>query len=147
MQTRSRTFAEEPRGAAWRALVELLGRHAAIGGLVLRDGRSPSASAFVDELAASIVADERASSWPGTELHGGTARLVRFRLDAAVLSLLATRTDRLYGWRSPDLPEDLCAWRTDGTLLLASIAHEHDGWLELRADERTPFERVVALRD
>jgi hypothetical protein len=47
---------------------------------------------------------------------------------------------RLFGWRQPELPEDLALLREDGTAVLASICHEHDAYLQLTDEE---YERVV----
>jgi hypothetical protein len=38
------------------------------------------------------------------------------------------------------LPEDLGFLRADGSILLASISHEHDAWLELAASVSSEVE-------
>ena len=49
-------------------------------------------------------------------------------------------------WRQPDLPEDLCLLRADGSPWLATIAHEADGFLLLSEAEREDLNtRVPAL--
>jgi hypothetical protein len=42
----------------------------------------------------------------------------------------------LYGWQFPHLPDDLCFYKTDGEVLLVTIAHERDSYLQLEESER-----------
>jgi hypothetical protein len=149
MQTRRYDILREPTGDAYRALVSLLETSGAVAGLVMsQDGVETGglALAVVDALKSVLVDVQHVTEWPGTELHEGRrARLVRFEIAPASIELLRTRTDRLYGWRLPHLPEDLCAWRADGSLLLGTIAHERDGWLELADDEVERLHGFVEL--
>jgi hypothetical protein len=49
---------------------------------------------------------------------------------------LVTQSKGLYDFQAPKLPEDLAVYRTDGSVLLGSVAHEHMGWMNLTADEK-----------
>ncbi len=146
---RAYSFVEEPRGDGYRALVHFIADSGATAGLVLREHRNSvnaSAADLLDALAPFVVRDERVASWPGTQLAAHTARLVRFALTPETAGILRERAEGLYGWLQPDLPEDLCAWRGDGSLLLASIAHERDGWLELEPVEFDSLSKSLDLR-
>src|SRR5690606_23334775 len=115
-------------------LLNLATRVGATAGLVVRE--DPPVCADVrtrlDALADSVMQVQSVATWPGTELLVGRASLYRLRLDARVLHYLSASVSGLYEWQAPTLPEDLACWRPDGSLLLASIAHERDAWLELR---------------
>lgn len=56
-------------------------------------------------------------------------------MDASLLELLTAQSKGLYDFQAPKLPEDLAIYRSDGSVLLGSIAHEHMGWMNLTVDE------------
>jgi hypothetical protein len=63
------------------------------------------------------------------------ATVLRFAMNMAVQDELIGASDGLYGWQQPALPEDLALLRDDGTVILGSICHEHDAYLELSDEE------------
>lgn len=128
---------EEPRGDVLRELLRAATRSATSAMLILRDdlGLGDAGQALLDRLEPHRLETRRASAWPGTELLGSQATLARFALTPPVLEALLDATDALYGWRQPELPEDLALVRADGTVWLASTAHERDAFLELTAEE------------
>ncbi len=127
----------EPRGAEYRSLVAALAWLATHALVVVRDEvwLDEGGEKLVDELTAAGATPERADRWPGTALAGGRATVLRAALDARVRHLLSEAVNGLYEWQQPDRPEDLAFLRRDGTALLASIAHEEDGFLVLDEDE------------
>lgn len=128
---------EEPRGDVLRELLRAATRSATSAMLILRDdlGLGDAGQALLDRLEPHRLETRRASAWPGTELLGSQATLARFALTPPVLEALLDATNALYGWRQPELPEDLALVRADGTVWLASTAHERDAFLELTAEE------------
>lgn len=130
----------EPRGAHYRQMLTSLARLRTSALLVLHDGivvalGSPG-QGIVAALRDHRASEHRASKWPGTELfYGGEATVISMPLDAEALAILLAATSRLYGWRQPDLPEDPCLFRADGSVVLATIAHEADAYVDLTADE------------
>lgn len=118
-------------------LLKILSGFATEGSLVVRSGvgLEPGAHAFLEKLRPWITNQGLVSAWPGTELDEPTARLIRFRVDAASLELLLDSTDSLFDWLQPSLPEDLCFYRTDNSLVLGSTAHEQDAFLLLTPQE------------
>lgn len=68
-------------------------------------------------------------------------------LSAVVTDVLADAATSLYAWRQPELPEDLAFLRADGSVVLATIAHERDAFMELapheaaRASDAVPWLR------
>ena len=68
-------------------------------------------------------------------LAEGEARIVNYQASSSVVQELETSTGGLYDWIVPHRPEDLGFRRRDGSVWLASIAHERDAWLELELNE------------
>ncbi len=135
-------FLQEPSGQAYRKLVEFCSRYANEGLLIVRDSNSLSASgketkALLRSLGAT---SRRISEWPGTRLLGeGSAECLFFPLSQDNLRIISTRVDRLYQWQHPDQPEDICLFRKSGEDILATIAHEGDGYLTLSSEEYADF--------
>jgi hypothetical protein len=82
-----------------------------------------------------VLARAKTDRWPGTELLGTEAERIDFRLEVGSAQILKSATDHLFGWEQPDLPEDLCLLREDGTPWLVTIAHEGDGTFLLTEEE------------
>lgn len=88
----------------------------------------------------------RASRWPGTELHGGTAVVSFFRSDPAASPILQQAASALYQWQMPHLPEDLAFYR-NGSCWFGSIAHESESFLyPARVSTKTLLTRVPGLK-
>jgi hypothetical protein len=138
---------QEPLGAVYRALVAAAAEVCDGFVLVRRHEATITESALrvIEHLSPWLLEESEASEWPGTELLGHTA-VYKFKATAETLAFLAQRVDRLYAWCQPDLPEDLCLLREDGSPWLATIAHEADGFLMLSEAEREDLiTRVPAL--
>jgi hypothetical protein len=135
-------FRAEPSGPTYERLVRLAPTYCTQALLVVRDegGMSEALATVLRDLAAQ---SRRASSWPGTRLIGADATVYEAPLSPANVAILCAAGDRLYGWLQPDLPEDLCFLRADGSAWLTSIAHEGDAFLTMRPHEAAD----VALRD
>ena len=102
-----------------------------------------SVHALIDALDPELISASQESEWPGTELLGHTETVYRFTLTNEALEHLASATDRLYAWLQPDLPEDLCFLRSDGSPWLATISHERDGFLVLSQAEKAYLADLV----
>ena len=74
-----------------------------------------------------------------TAMSSGTAH--HFSLTRGSVAVLKTAARALYAWQQPELPEDLCLLREDGSPWLVSIAAERLGYLEL-----APFEKLLLGR-
>jgi hypothetical protein len=137
---------KEPAGAVYRALVAAAAEVCDAFLLVRREATNESALGVIEHLSPWLIEESEVSEWPGTELLGHTATVYKFKATAETLAFLAQRVDRLYAWCQPDLPEDLCLLRADGSPWLATIAHEADGFLMLSEAEREDLiTRVPAL--
>lgn len=142
MNSKEFEFIAFPDADRYRSLLRALEELAASGSLVLRDGLGLEASghAFLAELTPWIVSRERGSEWPGTELSEVAAEIIRFRLDPVSMELLLRPVESLYAWEQPQFPEDLCLYRGDGSVVLATIAHERDAFVLLTSEEAMAVE-------
>lgn len=68
-------------------------------------------------------------------------------MSIGLLDLLIAQSKGLYDFQAPKLPEDLAVYRSDGSVLLGSVAHEHLGWMNLTVGEQAdPQLGLVELR-
>lgn len=102
------------------------------------------------ELEPYVVSASDERGWPGTRLDEGTGRVHRYRLHPEVLDVVAAATEHLYGWRHPDLPQDIALVRGDGSPFLTTVTNEKWGSLALDEDERRTLDGELpelCLRD
>jgi hypothetical protein len=133
---------EEPLEATYDCLLRGLAAFGTRGSLVLRDGEpvSEMTKGLLSFLAQCDLRRSRVSAWPGSQLLKSSAELLEFDYRCAV-PRLCELTDRLYGWLSPELPEDLAVYRADRRVCLISCAHERFSELAVTEAE---MERLVS---
>ena len=133
----------EPRGSAYRSLVGLAKDRGCQGLLVVRSGArlGERGESLLDQLRPSIRSEAQAQEWPGTRTLDQHLVLT-FELNDVTTTLLARTVSGLFGWRQPELPEDLCFLDSDGEVWLTSVAHESLAWV-VAADEA----EAAALRN
>ncbi len=133
----------EPRGPSYEALIRYCAAEGATGSLAdlfpkSRAGAQARAE-FLKRAEPDLLATEMAGRWPlGEPQTGNSAKptpLWRFALRDPVLDFLLDGPRGLYGWKSPKFPEDLAIYRTDGAVLLGTVAHEYVGWMNLSEPE------------
>jgi hypothetical protein len=133
-------IASEPRGPAFEALLTWCAANGGYCSLVdmlsHSKKRRPAHEQFFDSAAPYLIAVENADHWPGGGVAKGTVPLCKYRLEPGLLDLLLAQARGLYSFQYPKLPEDLAVYRSDGAVLLASVAHEHLGWMYLTAEEK-----------
>lgn len=127
----------EPTDRTYRLLLAFCGNYASTVLLIVRQQSllTDSARAVLESLEPYRRRVERRSEWPGTVLLGHGADVHEYQFNDEVLLQLQTAASGLYQWVHPDLPEDLCLIKSDGTPILVTIAHEEDGYLILEAHE------------
>ena len=106
--------------------------------VVIRVGEplSKNAQNFLQNLKSLLLSSTFQSTWHGTEvLNGSKALINRYKLTSVSMDLLINSSNGLFEWNPPALPEDLCLLRSDGSIWLASTAHEWVAWFELNALE------------
>jgi hypothetical protein len=135
----------EPQGDAYRTLLAYsLGRCDLLQ-LVVRptidlDGRAQD---VLSRLSPFSISSTEQSEWPGTQLWKATATVHRFRWCSDAMDILIDAEDGLFSWVQPGLPEDLCLLRPDGSIWLATTAHEHDGWFCMSSSEMMDMKEAI----
>jgi hypothetical protein len=83
--------------------------------------------AYVDNLISDIkehlIERKVQREWATTKLGENTAYVYYFQLNNSTRAFLKERGKSLFGWISPDLPEDLMFYKDD-QCLLAACSHE-----------------------
>ena len=140
-------IAREPAGERYRSLIDAGLRHGETLLLIVRNGIGVEAkgSALLDKLEPHLIDLTRQSQWPGTLLVDHTASVYRFRFNFASAQILKDETDRLYNWVGPELPEDPCILRKDGTPWLTTITHEGYAGFDLDPAEYEDLKRDAPL--
>ena len=128
---------KEPRGAAYRQLVDRAVARCATFSLTWRDDQACDPQ-VAESLHPFLAREERTSAWPGTLLAQGQLATVRHYTLTNLSGAILKRASRLYAWQHPSRPEDLAFYIEGGGVWLGSIAHESDAWLD---------EREVAIAD
>ncbi len=138
MMRKQYTIVVEPKGVEYCALLYALSQISRQVLLVVRHEIPLSAfgKETLWELEKDLIAREERQEWPGTKLYEGSATIYLFNLTKHCLDILCTRAYRLYQWRQPRLPEDLCFMRNEIEPVLVSISHECDAYLLLSDDEK-----------
>jgi hypothetical protein len=128
----------EPTDDLYRGLIDYATADCEIALLVVRKSipLNTGGKGVLARLDAFLKQKKECSEWPGTKLFDKTAWVFQYKLGSECAAILKQATDALYGWRQPNLPEDLCFLRANGDPWLVSIAHERDGFLHLSQDER-----------
>lgn len=109
----------------------MLGTHSRFS-LVWRDQLdfNEKAGRVREHLRALEVEVVRTVRWPGTLLlkGAGLATVVLYQCsDQAVEALCKPR--RLFGWMTPNYPEDLAFYGSDGSCVLGTVSHEREAFV------------------
>jgi hypothetical protein len=130
----------EPIGDLYQDLLDFAVGECGIALLVLH--KTPPLSeygaAVMAQLERFLRSREQSHTWPGTEIDpsGEPASVFRYDYGPECAGVLKQATNRLYGWVQPELPEDLCLLRGDGSHWLVTLVHDHDGYLCLSPEEK-----------
>jgi hypothetical protein len=135
----------EPRDEVLCRLIRAVARHASSVLLIERDecGLGESGRSLLVRLKPYLAEEKRTASWPGTKLLGREATMYRYAVNDEVVGELTAAASGLFAWRQPMLPEDIAFLRQDGSVVLASICHEHDAFLEITDEEHRSLSSAV----
>jgi len=139
------TLASEPSGTQYARLLSAAVAVCPHASLVVRPeiGLSERGERLLRALERFGLARSQVMEWPGTRLFDHAATLCWFDYGGPSQDGLLEFADALYQWRQPELPEDLCLYRADGSAWLATIAHERDAFLDLDEAEHARLLRTV----
>ena len=142
------TIYKEPRGDAYEALLRALLPFSRRFSLTVQADMGVECSegcvALLARLSALGAEQVQRSDWPGTALGSRTAAVWTCDISEESLDELLV-VDGLYEWIMPDYPEDLAFYRQNGSVVLGSIAHEQEGFLELSKEELEALARSWPL--
>lgn len=95
--------------------------------------------AAVDELLAPIknqlIERKVQNEWETTTLSENTAFVYYFLLNDTTAQFLKERSDSLFGWITPELPEDLMFYEDEQCVLVA-CSHEGFFWVDEKVWDR-----------
>jgi hypothetical protein len=153
MGTTEYRIAREPAGERYKSLIDAGLQHGTILVLVVRSTSAigENARRLLARLDRHLIDTTHRSAWPGTKLLDATAIVYRYAFNFECAEILKDVASRLYDWVHPELPEDPCILRRDGTEWLVTISHECFACLELSDEELEEFKSkapslVKALR-
>lgn len=115
--------------------------------LVAAEYREDEAMEVLHDLMPYLVMAETVSAWPGTiKLDGETRRMLKFRIEPAVISMLVEDIMPVLFLPAPPI-EDLGMLRADGRPYLVMITHEQDVFLKLESQELGMLASAIGSRD
>lgn len=128
---------EEPRNDIYSALIDYCFKNSHIVQFVLRADNmiNDSARMILKKFQSELTFHGEVNEWPGTKLTAGSATIFKFRITIDLVNYIKTEVDSLYRWQHPEYFEDICFLRSDGQVLLATISHENDSYLEISTNE------------
>jgi hypothetical protein len=143
------TFQEEPKGRIYFDLIDyaLVKAKCKYVSLIVYPTEPLSASGVkaLELLNPFLLESKEVTEWPGTKLLNRSAQLYKYDFVVALAHELKLLTSRLYQWRYPALPEDLCLMISDKLPWLFTIAHEKDAVLCLNTDELEDIQKQSDL--
>lgn len=133
------SLVREPQGELYANLLDAAGVFSDYAQIVIRHSimLSDRGKEALNQLRPFLHNFEEAEEWPGTKLTGDTATIFRYFTEPACIETLKELSNALYEWRQPELPEDLCFFRKDGSTWFGSISHEGDSFFILSVDEHS----------
>lgn len=138
----------QPKGGVYRLVIEhALGlcSHA----LLVDEGPlTESGKSVLDSVKPYVVEATVSSEWPGTRLLDGVEAMVyKFVLTRESSEILKGAVNRLYDWKPPWMPEDLCLLRADGSPWLVTEASGASAYFLLSHEEKESLvSRIPMLR-
>lgn len=133
-------LAEEPTGEVLHQLLEYALTQCKQFLLVTQETElKESGIQVLKNLEPFLLQKSEESQWPGTLLCGegaGGATVYQYKYCPESAAIIKGVARGLYDWLGPDLPEDLCLMRSDGSPWLVTISHEKDAYLELSVEEK-----------
>jgi len=124
---------------AFTELVRFLSQTSALMGVVLRVPEvrlERSARRVIEELAPALHGVTAVTEWPGTRtISQRTATRHLYRSGEVVARVILENSAGFGDWVNPTLPEDIHFLRSDGSVLMGSVAQHEAAWMELSNDE------------
>ncbi|MEW5883895.1 MAG: hypothetical protein AB1725_06700 [Armatimonadota bacterium] len=111
------------------------------------DVTSDVCKGIINDLSPYIEASSYLNEWSGTKLIGHAARVYRLRIADGLIDYLRRLGRPIYNYLEPEMLEDPCITRADGSEFFTAISHERDSYFMLSRDEKGELAREIpALR-
>ena len=121
---------ENVKGKRYKQLIDFLSKHSNQFAFVenrqmmeTEEERLAYIDNLLSEIEGHLLERKIQREWETTKLAGGTAYVFYFQLNNAARQFLKERSNSLFGWISPILPEDLMFYQ-NGKCILAGCSHE-----------------------
>jgi hypothetical protein len=133
-------------GPAYRELLQFMLSAAVSFSLTVHGRPSSSMLDALRDLKPFAIDVREVNEWPGTQLLPGfTATLYTYSTTRESIAQLARLARGLYDWQNLELPDDLCFYRADGTVILTSVAHEDHADIVLTESEERAFRAFTLI--
>lgn len=121
---------QDVKGKHYEALIDVLFKHCTHFAFVedrrrmeIEDERLTYMDVLTEEIRWDLIERTIVSEWETTRLSGDTAYLYSFHMNYRPVQFLKERSQSLFSWIHPELPEDLMFYAED-TCVLAVCSHE-----------------------
>jgi hypothetical protein len=121
---------ENVKGKSYKQLIDFLSKHCDRFAFVenrqmmeMEEERLAFIENLLVVMKGQLLESKIQREWETTKLAGGTANVFYFRLNNATRQFLKERSNSLFDWISPELPEDLMFYQND-QCILAACSHE-----------------------
>ena len=100
---------------------------------------------LVEDIQDSFIEMKEQSEWETTMLVESTAYVFYYKLNEKTVQFLQTKSESLFGWVSPYLPEDLMLYK-DNQIWLAGCSHENWFTCDINENIKSSKEFINYLR-
>lgn len=121
---------ENVKGKRYKQLIDFLSKHCNRFAFVenrqmmeIEEERLAYIDQLMNEIEEHLLERKIQREWETTKLTGDTAYVFYFQLNNVTRQFLKERSNSLFDWMSPELPEDLMFYQND-KCLLAGCSHE-----------------------
>lgn len=86
-----------------------------------------------------LIRKYKSNEWPGTKLIGNKATIYLLHYNVETITIIKKYTNRLFDWKYPNLPEDICFLDKNENVILATISHENDAFINTNIEIEKDF--------
>lgn len=97
---------------------------------------------LIEKLSVFLINKSTTNNWPGTSLMDNYADVYTYTLNINTSLMLRETENNLFNWIEPQLPEDLCFYKSNRPVLI-SITHEREAYCEYSNSELDVLSRIL----
>ena len=95
------------------------------------------------KLESSLIEMREQSEWPTTMLgEGATAKVYYYKIDSNSKNILKEKSNSLFAWEQPELPEDLCFIKDDKAWISTC---SHEGYCDIVSNDSNIIESILNI--